>query len=297
MKRRPSTLPRQPVSVGSYLDKYTSHHDSGASPGLAPVRPPPAFSRNSYSKSQPHALNQLRHDLKDHFPHAHPVTPAWSSQPNSRVGSRNPSRAGTRNSSTVMARELSTAPTSHHSFKPTEPADVEDLEELEFHPVTTYTTRGVGKSSKSSNGQPGTFYLKGDSPEEHSQQEIRFPTIPQTPSKRTRKASDQSDFHQAHSPHRNGFLSQSGDFEMRTDLSASKILGEILKAVKSLKVREVNNIGNNRLMCLWRGVRLVISVCKDDRLNVCRLSIQWQSGGDVESYTAICQKIIAKIKL
>lgn len=172
---------------------------------------------------------------------------------------------------------------------------MEDVEELQFHPVECYSTK-VDGASKSSSGKANMFYLKSDSPEVELPHEVHFPSIPLTPARSQKKAPDQSAGFQSH-PHRNGFVSQSQDFEMRTDLSANMILSEILKAMKSLKVREANNVGHNRLMCHWKGVRLTISVSKDSHSNLCRLSFQWQSGGDRDVYFAICDQIIAKLTL
>lgn len=286
-----ASLPRQPRSVGSGLDKYSSHHGSHGY-GLAPVRPPPSFARCTSPHS--HTLDQLRHDLKGRVRGDHHITPAWTSQPNSRVGSRNPSRAGTRNPSAVLTQDLPAG--QHYKHLGEQGSSVEDVEELQFHPVECYSTKADGIASKSSSGKPNIFFLKCDSPETESPQDITLPSIAPTPAKSQKKAAEKSSGLQSYL-HRNGVIPQSHDFEMKTDLSANVILGEILKAMKSLNVREASSIGHNRLTCVWKGVRLTISVSKDSYSKLCRLSFQWQSEVDQDMYLSIRDQIIAKIVL
>ena len=261
---------------------------------LNPVRPPAHLTRNY---SQPQALNQLRQDLRNNIPppmYPPARAPAWHSQPNSRVGSRNPSRAGSRDPSIVSSRNTSNSSicSAYSQHSPPELDDVEDSEELQFHHVNTACT------AKPKHGQTSVklnmFSL--DSPSDA--QDTHLPSIPITASRKTRYSSDCGSSHR--SPTRNGYLSSLGDIEIPTDLNKEGILTELHRVGSSMKMREcsVSQGIQNTVAYTWRGLQFQITVHKDPaRHGVCRLNFQWLLGGSHTLFMEVCEKFIQKISL
>ena len=214
--------------------------------------------------------------------------PAWHSQPNSRVGSRNPSRAGSRNPSSVNSRNTSNSSISAHSqHSPPDLADIEYSDELQFHEVNSYTARPKHR-------QPSTkeamFSLESPS----DAQDTHLPSIHTTASRTVRHNSESSGSHRAQ---RNGYLSSSGDIEIPTDLHTEGILIEILRVASSLNMREVSQDAQNTITCFWRGIQFQITAHKESRHGICRLNFLWLLGGSHASFREICEKVIQKIIL
>lgn len=248
-------------------------------PQIAPVRPPPSFPRNSYS--QPKDLFQLQQHLHDRL---HPPShPAWHSNPTSRnvsrQSSRNPSHTSSRNTSgsSIAAPLLGL-----------EQADLDSVEELQFHYAPSYTVRVPERHG-------AVFDIP--SPEEDLSSELHFPTISKGSNRTRKKSSGAEATPHHHHHHMNGYLPQYGDFEMKTDLGTDAIISEIVRVSHNLKMRESELAGKDTVICMWKGVRFSVTVAKDSRNGVCHLNFQWLSGGNHQSYTDLCEQMLTKITL
>ena len=244
---------------------------------LAPIRPPRTMPRNY---SQPQTLYQLKQDLKSHLPQ--PQTPAWHSQPSSRVGSRNPSRASSRNTSRNTSCTSSNASVSI----PPELTELDDNDDLEFHDAHSYIAN---------NKHTHQTLMKRNTFPSIEVTDAHFPTIPEQSSKTSRKTSDPRNSRRTTG--RNGFLSPAGDIEIRTDLPTVAILSEVIRVASNLKMREFDQNSLNTVTCLWKGVRFLITVIKERIGNICRLNFQWLSGGDHKAYLDICDQIVKRVTL
>lgn len=293
--RKTSTLPRRKKSqerqqrdISPPPDPYEFDIPHRPETQLAPIRHPPTLPRNSYS--HPKELFQLRQNLRDQLhPPTSRTTPAWHSNPSSRNSSRQPSRAGSRNPSYVTSQDhsnssLSHPPPPHHNLTSSELTDPDNMDDIQFHQVASYTTTVSPKHAPVKQAM-----VQLHSPEE--EEGLHFPTI----SNRVRKRSPEGEVHKAPHHRTNGFLHHHGEHMVKTDLGVDAIISEILRAASDLKMREFEERARNTIICLWKKIRFSITVTKDMRNGACRLNFQWLSGGDHKSYTDICRKMMDSI--
>ncbi len=231
------------------------------------VRPPPTLSRNSYS--QPQALNQLRHELRNTIPAS--KTPAWHSQPSSRQ----PSRAGSRQVSRTGSRNPSTSSIGVHN--PLQ--EITDLEDLEFHPVDSYMSKYKGSQAAMRHNA---------SILESSDNDVHFPII----SHATARPPTNSHKHSR----QNGLLSPGADVEIRTEMPLDAIVSEVVRVATNLDVL-IEQTTMNTISCTWRALHFQVIVNKALRSPTCHLAFKWLSGGDHKTYLDTCKQLIQRIRL
>ena len=194
---------------------------------------------------------------------------AWHSNPSSRNPSRNPSRQGSRNHINGLLQLE------------------DDYEGLEFHEVKSNTLPRSSSRKKSSS-------KIGDSAESipDSVNNSYLPAITERepiPSwHRQRNGSSRQ--------RKNGYLTRSQTSEeIRTELGVEEILSEILRAARSLKIRDVEKTSVCSMSCLWAGIKIEVIVDKM-KFSSCKLYYKWISGGDLSSYQEKCDKLSKKIR-
>lgn len=202
---------------------------------------------------------------------------AWHSNSSSKNPSRNPSRQGSRNHIKLFDTNDS---------MPIE----DDCEGLEFHEVRSSTLPRSSSRKKSAS-------IMGDSTESipDSVNNSYLPAITERepiPSwYRQRNLSEGLS-----QQRKNDYLTRShATEEIRTELGVEEVLSEILRAARSLKIREVEKTSVSSVLCLWAGIKILVTVDKV-KLSSCKLYYKWISGGDLNSYQEKCDKLSKKIR-
>lgn len=207
---------------------------------------------------------------------------AWHSNPPSRNPSRNPSRQGSRNHIKMLDSNDFSMPVEDGAG---------DCEGLEFHEVRSSTLPRSSSRKKSSS-------IVVDSAESipDSVNGAHLPAITERqpiPSWHRQRNSSEPPQPRAR---KNGYLtgSQAAD-EIRTELGVEEVLTEVLRAARSLKIREVEKTSVFGVSCVWAGIKIEVTVDKM-KLSSCKLYYRWISGGDLSSYQEKCDRLSKKIK-
>lgn len=253
--------------------------------GLAPLRH--GIPKNY---STPTALNLLRNDLHSTLgPVNHGVTEAWNSNPSSRNASqhssRNPSRQGTRKPS--MPSRVG-QPYSNEVSRRTraismgsELNNTEEEDEMVFHPVQSNSLPRRSSNQK--------LFSIG-SPSESVADSSHLPSItgkdPTNFFTRRKNASPER--------RKNGYTPHTKTAEIRTDLGVDEIITKLIAVTHSMKMREIESSGS-KIICTWSGIKFQVSVSREDS-DSGKLTFQWVSGGDLNSYGEKCDKLLRKLK-
>lgn len=273
-RRKRHTFPNS----GSNEDSYSHPPDSGG-PTLAPVRLTHTMRRNY---STPSALNQIREDLNSQLgPNssgAGGVINAWHSNPSSRNPSRNPSRQGSRQPSGQMTRAVSNS--TIHSRHESYDADDDHQDDLVFHDVWSNSLPRTSKKK--------IFTIGQDSTDANSHSHL--PSISEATSATRKRA-----YTDILPERRNGSSPQIKVVEIKTELGVNEVLTEIIRAAHSLKMRDIEQIGSS-VMFMWNGTKFQVSFSRNHSSN-CRLTYQWLSGGDLQTYKGKCDKLSRKLRL
>lgn len=238
------------------------------------MKPPKSLKRNHYST--PNTLNQLRQDLAKELGDT-AVKQAWRSNPASRTTSRNPSRQGSRHPSGRLGKGNSTSGIHSRTASLDIDDSLADMNELVFHPVKSNTLPRPPKNK----------FTVGSPTESIVDTSAHLPSIVESTAPRRRTYSE--------STTKNGYVSQTGTYEVKTYLAVTEVLAEITRVAHSLTMREVEQIDHNTVSMLWSGMKIEVSVSKE--FHHSRISFRWISGGNLASYKEKCDKIIEKIKL
>lgn len=253
-----------------FTPKATSREAKGRFP-KSPVRHshpqptcplPPAHHRNKSTSPTPSELYEF--DIKSRQPPlsrtmpkellSHP-TNAWHSNPPSRSGSR-----------ANMYTRLPSLNQSQQSV------DLDD--DIEFH--------DVGNDTISSNGKTTFFMADDDSSPAATSTPVGSGNVVmrkrRTASVRNRK---------------NGIIPPSGDYELKTQLPISAIMGEFLRVSQVLKMKKAEPTSQTILQCSHRSVDMTVTIRKKSAHN-CIVHFEWLSGGNYQSFHENCVDIINK---
>lgn len=264
-----------PTDMNKSLDhrRHEPHYEYDF-PQLSPVH----HSRPGTNAQNRAQINQLRENLEKTLHPPPASTKAWYSNPPSQIGSKNPSRQGSRNPSRAASRHPSgplnrIAPyTSEHDKQ----------EELVFHQVDSHTLPKYGKRNSA---------LYSDVTDEELERHL-----PPLQAKPPTRASRRTHHSETQVPRRkNGYLTEPGFIEAKTDLSEDAIVSEVLRVAENMKMREIEQTAPNIVMCLHKGIRLQVMVHKE-KTGLCRLMYQWLSGGEHDAYKSICDSLTRFIK-
>lgn len=256
--------------VEDYDPPYEFDYPTSPTEPLATSPPQGKGMPRNYSHSK--ALNQLRRDLREKL-HPLPVSNAWHSNPGSHTHSRNPSRPASRAPSSTSTR--GSGSTTSGLGEPDEDDDIV------FHPVKTNTLTRTSPGDKlfplvSPDADVETR-LPSLSPHHLPQSRAGRRTYPEMPKRK------------------NGYVMTNDAVEIQTDLSLDAILSELLRVTSNIKMRESEQIGN-AITCSWKGVRFKVSVSKDHH-DVCRINFQWYSGGDLNTFKELRDRLVKKLRL
>ena len=157
--------------------------------------------------------------------------------------------------------------------------DSERPDELVFHQVKSHTLP--------KHGNRNSVYSEISDKES----ERYLPPLYSKPPTRSSRRNNSDQIHKR----KNGYLSEAGSIEVKTDLSMEAIISEVLRVADTMKMREIEQSANNTVTCSCRGIRFQVTVSKDLH-NVCRMLFQWLSGGEHDSYKTICDHLTQLIK-
>ena len=252
---------------------YEFDYTTSPTEPLAAVPPHGKGMPRNYSHS--HALNQLRKDLRDKL-HPVPVSNAWHSNPVSRNHSRNPSRSGSRVPSSTSTRGSGSTTSGL--------GEVDDEDDIVFHPVKTNSLPRTSQGGKLFSLVPS-----------NAEVETHLPSLSLNPHHPPQSRAGRRAYPEM-ATRKNGHVLLSKDaLDIQTDLSLDAILSEVLRVSSNLKMRECEQIGN-AITCTWKGVRFKVSVSKDHH-DACRINFQWYSGGDLVIFKDLRDRLVGKLNL
>ena len=284
----PETVP----ILSSSRTKQRSSSDSSSSMSSTTSTLVPLNTSHSPIKRSPQSNPAVFKEIRDEFASkldqnggGGGVMQAWRSNPSSRNQSRNPSRQGSRQSSSKMRRAVSNLTIPNRSSLHEDDLTVSDPDDIVFHSVHAHTLP-----------KPRKIFSVGSS--ESINDSTHLPSITERDSfsRQVNRKRHFSDASERRTHGRNGYMTGMTALEARTELGVEEVMRELARVANSLKIREMEQISDSNMICLWDGIKIQVSVSKPD-YTTCKLSFQWLSGGDMNQFREKRDKLFKRLKL